>query len=69
MPWLRYEDRGAEYAEIWLDATRLSDRSTAIGASLVRIAPFSVDDFVTSKLLVTTRGRGREIPMGHRAWP
>jgi hypothetical protein len=59
--WLRYDDQGAEYAELWLDATRLSARSTAIGASPV---PYRADleletvsDFITSRLVITTRGR------------
>ena len=60
--WLRYEDQGAEYAELWLGEKRLSARSTAIGARplpyLVDLELQTVDDFITSRLAVTTRGLG-----------
>jgi uncharacterized protein len=60
--WLRYEDQGAEYAELSLGATRLSARSTAIGARplpyLADLELQTVDDFITSRLAVTTRGLG-----------
>jgi hypothetical protein len=62
--WIRYEDRGAEYAELSLGETRLSARSTAIGT---RPIPYcadleleTVDNFVTSRLRVETRGLGWE---------
>jgi hypothetical protein len=60
--WVRYEDQGAEYAELWLGETRLSARSTAIGTSPVpyraELELETVDDFVTSRLAITTRGLG-----------
>lgn len=60
--WLRYEDLGAEYAELWLEETRLAARSTAIGAGpipyLAELELETGDDFVTSNLAITTRGRG-----------
>jgi hypothetical protein len=60
--WLRYEDQGAEYAELSLGENRLFARSTAIGARpLPYVADLelqTVDDYITSKLAVTTRGLG-----------
>ena len=60
--WLRYEDQGAEYAELSLGATRLTARSTAVGSTPV---PYRMDleletgdDFITSRLAITTRGLG-----------
>jgi hypothetical protein len=60
--WLRYEDQGAEYAELSLNGGRLSARSTAVGASPV---PYRMDlefetdaDLVTSRLVVRTDGHG-----------
>jgi uncharacterized protein len=60
--WQRYEQRGAEFAEFSLGARRLAARSTAIGAEPV---PYRLelefctgDDFVTSSLVVETRGLG-----------
>ena len=60
--WLRYEDQGAEYAELSLGEKRLSARSTAIGARplpyLAELELDTVDDFITSRLAVITRGLG-----------
>jgi hypothetical protein len=60
--WLRSDDQGAEYAEISFDERRLSASSTAIG---VRPLPYladlelqTVDDFITSRLAINTRGLG-----------
>lgn len=60
--WLRYEDQGAEYAELWFGENRLSALSTAIGARplpyLADLELQTVDDFITSRLAITTRGLG-----------
>lgn len=60
--WIRYEDQGAEYAELWLGETRLSARSTAIGTRPVpyvaELELHTVDEFITSRLAVATRGLG-----------
>ena len=60
--WLRYEDQGAEYAELSLGVRRLSAISTAIGSGPV---PYrmdlrleTADDFITSRLEINTRGLG-----------
>ena len=67
--WRRYEDQGAEYAELSLGARRLSALSTAIGSKPV---PYRMDlrlqtaeDFMTSRLEIATRGLGwtREIDL------
>ena len=58
--WLRYEEQGAEYAELSLGEKRLSARSVAIGAKpvpyLAELKLETVDDFITSKLAITTHG-------------
>ena len=60
--WLRYDDLGAEYAEIALDGGRLRARSTAVGASPVPYRSELVlktgSDLVTSRLAIETRGLG-----------
>ena len=60
--WLRYEDQGAEYAELSFGEERLSAFSTAIGAGplpyLANLELQTVDDFITSRLAITTRGLG-----------
>ena len=67
--WLRCEDQGAEYAELSFSGRRLSALSTAIGASplpyRMDLRLETADDFVTSRLEITTRGLGwtREIDL------
>jgi Putative glycolipid-binding len=60
--WVRYEDQGAEYAQLSLGRTRLSASSTAVGTRplpyLADLVLQTGDDFITSKLAVTTRGLG-----------
>src|SRR5919198_728345 len=60
--WLRYEELGAEYAELSVNGSRLNARSTAIGATpvpyLMDLEFVTGDGFVTSRLAITTRGQG-----------
>jgi hypothetical protein len=60
--WLRYEDQGAEFAELWIGDGRLAARSTAIGAGPIpyraELELETVDGFITSRLEVTARGLG-----------
>jgi uncharacterized protein len=60
--WLRYEDQGAEYAELSFGENRLSAVSMAIGARplpyLAELELETVHDFITSRLAITTRGLG-----------
>ena len=60
--WLRYEEQGAEYAELSVGEKRLSALSMAIGARplpyLADLELETVDDFITSRLGITTRGLG-----------